>query len=205
MATTRRRVYLSEENSFYRNYYSSVIVIIILAILIVLGMVIVVLYQIFHQPLPLFRAVAPNGKMIALNSFDEPNLMPSTLLTWASKATVAAYTFDFANYNKQIEATRPYFTPLGWKDYQSSVAGLLRDISQKQIFVNGVISGSPIIANQGILGKKGYVWRIQLPFLVTYQSSETTAKDNFIVIVNIVKIPTWINPTGIGIDQFVMR
>lgn len=203
--TQTRKLYTTSNNSFFRNYYVSVIAIIILALLLVVGMVTIVLYQIFHKPLPVFRAVAPNGKMILLDSFNEPNLLPKTLLTWASKAAVAAYTFDFVNYTKQINAARPYFTPLGWNDYQRSIARLLQDLAQKQLFINGVVSGPPIISNQGELGKKGYLWRVQLPFLVTYQSSENTSQENFVVLMTIVKIPTYINPTGIGIDQFVMR
>jgi intracellular multiplication protein IcmL len=67
-----------------------------------------------------------------------------------------------------------------------------------------VVSDTPVISNQGEIPGKGYVWRIQMPFLVTYQSSEGTSKKSYMVSVTIVKVPTWKNPAGIGIDQFVM-
>lgn len=194
-----------EPANFYRDNYQAVIFLFITAIFILIALVIIVLYQIFHRPIPQFNAIAPNGQNLQLAAFNEPNFLPSTVLTWASKAAVAAYTFDFVNYNKQIAAVRPYFTADGWADYQTSVQQLISAITQKQLFVNGVVSGPPIISNQGDLPGKGYVWRIQMPFLVTYQSAENVSQQKFLVIMTVVKVPTTVDPTGIGIDQFVMR
>jgi len=81
---------------------------------------------------------------------------------------------------------------------------LISTIVQNQLFVNGVVSGPPVISNQGPLPGKGYTWRVQIPFLVTYQSANTTTKRSFYVVITIVQVPTNINPQGIGIDQFVM-
>lgn len=204
MATARLKS-LTEQSNFYRDYYQTLIIVLIVAIFLMLGMVGVVLYQIFHRPLPQFIAIAQDGKKLELTSFNEPNLLPSTLLKWASKAAVASYTFDFVNYAAQVLNARPYYTLAGWGEYRGSVIGLLNDIASKQLFVNGVVAGPPIISNQGELPGRGYAWRIQLPFLVTYQSSENTSKKNYLVVETIVKVPTNIDPTGIGIDQFVMR
>jgi intracellular multiplication protein IcmL len=198
MANVRR-------NSFYKEYYHSIITGVVVSIFLMLAMVSFILYQIYNRPLPQFNAIAPSGNVMALESFQQPNLLPSTIIKWASKAAVAAYTFDFVNYNKQIAAARPYFTPSGWSDYQASVYKLLQDIAQKQLFVNSVVSGTPVISNQGILPGTGYVWRVQLPFLVTYQSSERVSRQHFYVMMTIVKVSTREDPTGIGIDQFIMR
>jgi intracellular multiplication protein IcmL len=192
------------DNNFYRNSYNSIIITLIAEIIILLVMVNVVMYQILHRHLPTFSAMAPDGKQLALMASIEPNLLSTTLVTWAEKAAVAAYTFDFVNYNKQIMLARPYFTDAGWNDYQNSIAGLISTITKNQLFVNGVVSGPPVIANQGVLPGRGYTWRIQIPFLVTYQSAEETSRATYTVVVTIVKVPTSINPQGIGIDQFIM-
>lgn len=192
-------------NAFYRTTYTSLFFVLIVAIFLMLTMVIVVLYQLFHRPLPEFRALSADNKVLTLTAFDEPNTMPSTLLRWASKAAVAAYTFDFVNYNQQTHAASPYFTEIGWRDYQNSVARLIQDIKGKQLFVNGVVASPPVISNQGYLPGKGYIWRVQMPFLVTYQSAESTSRERYMVLMTVTKIPTTVDPTGIGIDQFVMR
>ncbi len=185
-------------------YYYPCLFALIAVISLNLLLVNVVLYQTRHRPLPQFNAKAPNGQQMPLTAYNEPNLSPGTLIQWASKAAVAAYTFDFVNYNKQASLARPYFTEAGWNDYVRSISGLIQTIKQNQLLVNGVVSGTPVISNQGDLTGRGYVWRIQMPFLVTYQSSEGTSKKSFNVAISIVRVPTWKNPGAIGIDQFVM-
>lgn len=192
------------KNDFYRNSYNSIISILILEIVILLILVSIVLYQIFHRPLPLFSAATPKGQRMQLVASDQPNLLPSTLIRWASKAAVAAYTFDFARYNQQVALARPYFTDSGWRDYQSSISGVIGTIVQNQLFASSVVSGPPVISNQGDLPGHGYTWRIQIPFLVTYNVSEELIVRSYTVVVTVVKIPTTENPTGVGIDQFVM-
>lgn len=192
------------DTSFLRqNYHQVLIGLIVLTFLaaIAIGML---WYQALHRPLPAFAAVQADGKQMVLTPFDQPNLLPDTILQWTSKAATIAYTFDFVNYRDQISAARPYFTDAGWQDYLRSVSKLIDTIVKKQLFVNGVVSGTPVIANQGPLPERGYVWRVEIPFLVSYQTSEAVSKRNFVVVISLVHVPTSVNPQGIGIDQFVM-
>lgn len=196
--------YVPSDRNFYRDHYHHVLIGGMLAIGLLIIAVLAVLYQTIHRPLPAFHAMQSDGKIMELAPYDEPNLLSDTILQWASKAATTAYTFDFVNYSKQIAAVRPYFTDAGWADYLGSVNSLIANIIKNQIFVSGVVSGVPVISNQGPLPGKGYVWRVQIPFLVSYQSSERITKENFIVVITIIHVPTSINPQGIGIDQFVM-
>ncbi len=194
----------TEQNSFYASSYHSLMIVLVVEIVLVLILVGVVLYQVFHRPLPVFFAVTPNKQQMDLVPSYEPSRSSSTLTTWASKAAVAAYTFDFVNYQKEIALAHPYFTDKGWNDYQASIVKLIQTITENQLFVNGIVAGAPVISNQGELPGRGYTWRIQIPFLVTYQSAGQTSRANYTVVMTIVKVSTSINPAGIGIDQFVM-
>ncbi len=194
-----------QENSFYRNYYQYVIYVLMVVIVLFAAAVCVVLYQMFHRPLPEFQALMPTtGQRMKLTPFEEPNLLPDTIIQWASKAAVLAYTFDFYNYKDQQAAARPFFTEGGWADYLSEVGEVVGDVVKNKLIVNSVVAGTPVISNQGDLPDRGYTWRVQIPFLVTYQSANAAPTRAFYVIVTIVRVPTYINPTGIGIDQFVM-
>jgi len=204
MGNVRLNNLTQQDNTFYRRTYSSLMMAVIISMIVVIVMVAVLFYQILHRPLPQFTAQAPDNNKMTLTAFDEPNFLPATLLKWAKKAVVAAYTFDFVNYNQQILLAAPYFTEAGWKSYKDAVAGILQDIAQKKLFVNGVVSGAPVISNEGYLSS-GYTWRIQLPFLVTYQAGEGNSQQNYTVIITVIKIPTNIEPMGIGIDQIVMK
>ncbi|MBX3708608.1 MAG: DotI/IcmL/TraM family protein [Gammaproteobacteria bacterium] len=196
--------YMPRNNDFYREHYHHIIIGIMGLIVLMMIVVGIVFYQILNRPLPQFNAAQTDGKRTLLIPYDEPNLLPDTILRWASKAATVAYTFDFVRYNAQIAAARPYFTENGWQDYLRSVNKLITTIVQNQLFINGVVSGVPVISNQGPLPGKGYVWRIQIPFLVTYQSANLTTKRSFFVVLSIVRVPTSVNKQGIGIDQFVM-
>lgn len=196
--------YIPKANNFYRDYYHYFFYAMMTAIFLLLIAVGLVLYQLANRPLPEFAAKQQDGNSMPLISFNEPNLLPDTILRFASKAAVTAYTFDFVNYEGQLAVARPYFTAAGWADFKASISKLVSTIVQNQLFVSGVVSGAPVISNQGPLPDKGYVWRVQIPFLVTYQSANTTTQSNYFVVLTIVQVPTSVNPQGIGIDQFVM-
>lgn len=196
--------YVPKSSNFYRDHYHHIIIGLMVLIVLMISTVGVILYQMFHRPLPLFYAEQPNKQQMQLTPFEDPNLLPDTILRWASKAATTAYTFDFVNYNKQVALARPYFTDAGWQDYLRSVSGLVDTIVANQLFVNGVVSGTPVIANQGPLPGTTYAWRVQIPFYVTYQSANTVSKRSYYVVLTIVRVPTSVNPQGIGIDQFLM-
>ncbi len=192
-------------NEFYRMHSQKVLIVLIICLIFMLIMVGVLLYQLKNRPVPPFVAVSPDGQKMILKSYNDPNLLSSTLIKWASKAAVAAYTYDFYNYPKQLALAQPYFTEAGWVSYRQSIQGLIDTITTNKLFVNGVVSAPPVISNQGSLGDYDRVWRIQIPFLVTYQSSENTTNSSYMVTLMIVKVPTTENPAAIAIDQFVMR
>lgn len=205
IAATKEK-YIPKNIDFYRKYYHYFIISTMVLILLLSTAVFVLLYQMLHRPLPNFSAVDPDGRTMQLTSFIEPNLLPDTIIRWASKAATLSYTFDFdaGNQKAQLAAVRPYFTANGWQGYLQSIQDLLTTIVQNQVFVNGVVAGTPVISNQGPLPGQGYTWRIQIPFLVTYQSANAAPQKKFVVVLTIVRVPTHINPQGIGIDQFVM-
>lgn len=195
----------SHNNAFYRRHFHTVIIGLVVSIIIMLCCVIVVLYQIQNRPIPSFHAVASDQKQMHLVPSVDPNLLSTTLIKWANQAVVAAYTYDFSNYEDQLALARPYFTENGWLLYQNSTQNLINTIRKNQLIVNGVVSGPSVISNSGDLPDLGMTWRIQIPFLVTYQGAENVRNEFFIVTLTIVRVPTTQNPAGIGIDQFVMR
>lgn len=195
----------NDGNEFYRMHSQKALVGLVFCLIFMLIMVVVLLVQIKHRPVPPFIAVSPEGQKMQLKSYDDPNLLSSTLIKWASKAAVSAYTYDFYNYPGQLQMAQPYFTEAGWASYRQSMQALINTITTNKLFVNGVVSAPPVISNQGSLGGYDRVWRIQIPFLVTYQSSESTTNSSYMVTLMIVKVPTTENPAAIAIDQFVMR
>jgi intracellular multiplication protein IcmL len=201
--------YIPQDNDFYREHYHQIIMVMMGLIVVILLVMSFIFYQILTRPLPKFYAIQPNNQTMSLTSYDEPNLLAETILRWSSKAATLAYTFKFSDYvgagNAEAQtAARPYFTTDGWEDYQQSTAPLITRIVENRLLVRSVVDGPPVISNQGPLPGKGYVWRVQIPLLVTYESAGPKVTQHFLVTLSLVRVSTNINPAGIGIDQFVM-
>ena len=198
-----KKKYIPEENSFYRNYYHYFFYVMALLVFALLAMAGVVIHILNNRPEPVFYAKDPDNKTMLLTGTSQPNLLPDTIIRFASKAAVLAYTYDFAHYEAQLAAVKPYFTKSGWDAFNSKLANQIQDVRTKRLFVNGVVVGTPVINNQGELPDRGYVWRVVIPFLITFQSASETSKSNYTIEVSVVHVPTTDNPQGIGIDQFI--
>lgn len=196
---------LQKDITFYHERFPQLLFGLGVAIVILFFLSLIILYQVLHRPLPVFYAKTPAGEQFELMPHADANLLPLTILHWASKAAVAAYTFSFDPIfaAQQAALTQPYFTRAGWQAYQASTQDLMKDIIQKQLFVNGVVSGTPLIVGQGDVGD-GYTWHLQIPFLVTYQGSEGVQLNYYLILMDVVKIPPNQNPIGIGINRFIM-
>jgi intracellular multiplication protein IcmL len=196
--------YIPRENSFYREHYAHILIAVMGFVFVIILLNGFLLYQLANRPLPVFTAVEPDGKTMALTPYDHPNLQPDVITRFASEAATYAYTFDFASYKDQIQQVKKYFTPDGWNDYLLSVDPLITTLVAKQLAANGVVTGPAVINNEGELYGKGYSWRVAVPFSVTYLSADSRAQNSFMVVITIVKVPTSENKQGLGIDQLVM-
>lgn len=193
-------------NAFYRNHFHKFLIALVVFLFILIGLVIVLLYQVHHRPLPVYLAISPNGGRIQLQYSEEPNMLSVAVLKWATKAATSSYTFDFNQSNTDIRnAIAPYFTDSGWQSYWNALQPTLSTVRKNKLFVSSVVSGAPVISNQGELPGQGIVKRVQLPFLVTFESSDRKTTSSYLLTITIVRVPTTQNPTGMAIDKFVMR
>lgn len=195
--------YIPDKNAFYRDNYHYFLYGLSIIMLLVLIMISIVLYQLYSRPLPAFSAKAPNGSVMRLTAATEPNQLPETIIRFASQAVIGAYTLRFDSVNDQVNSVRPYFTDAGWVSFQASIASLVKSVVANRLTVNGVVVGTPVISNQGRLPGLGFSWRVQIPLLVSYQTESKVSRRKYMVAVTIVKVPTGINPQGIGIEQLL--
>lgn len=203
MVTEEAQKYTPDKNAFYRDNYHYFLYGLSIVMVLVLISVFVSYHLLNTRPLPVFYAKQANGKTMHLASTTEPNLLPSTIIRFASKAAVGAYTFRFDKAMDQISEIKPYFTQTGWEGFLIGVQPLVKYVVGNQLTVSGVVVGTPVISNQGELPGLGYVWRIQIPFLVSFQTESKVSKRRYMVAVSIVRVPTSTNPQGIGIEQLV--
>lgn len=196
--------YLPEENAHYATVYPFLFFALIVLFVLTLVGAGAVWYFLHHRPVPTFYAVQMDGEKRVLYASSEPNQLSSTIIRFATQALVRAYNFAPIGNEATLAAARPYFTSGGWDHYLASVTGLIQQVETNKLFAYGIINGTPIISNQGNLPKSGYTWRVQIPFLTTFMSAEEKTQHTYLVTMTIVRVPTYVHPQGIGIDEFYM-
>lgn len=153
-------------------------------------------YQVTRQPTGKWSGT----RMLALGS---PIINRQALLDWVSDAAAATYTYDQAHYQQQLQnVVDTYFTKSGGESFKEALqqTGVLTQLVSEKLEVTAVVENQPAILKSGtLLGR--YVWKVQLPLLVTYVTASQKQEYRFIVTMLVVRVPTWQSPQAVGIDQ----
>lgn len=196
--------YLPDDNAYYARFYPLLFLVLSFSFILILVAAGAIWYAIYHKPQSPYFAVQQNGERREIYGSREPNLLPQTIIRFATQAAVRAYNFAPVGNVDNLRSVRFYFTESGWNNYIESITPVVNQVETNKLFAYGIVNGAPVIANQGELPDLGYTWRVQIPFLVTFRSAEQTVQQFYILFITIVRVPTYINPQGIGIEQFVM-
>ena len=143
-------------------------------------------------------------KQIAQIALDQPNMPRPAILTWANEAAMTALSYDFANYKQQLQNAAEYFTPDGWQGFMQALknANELDAIQKNKLATSAVPTGTPEIIEQG--EKNGvYMWRINIPMLLTYASATGATKQPLTITLLIQRTTKYIGKRGLGIVSFV--
>jgi len=191
-------------NNFYRDNYRRVVGALLLMIIINLLLVIMVFYQITNRPSPQYFATSTDGRITPLYPLSEPMVAPNELLQWATRAAVAAYTYNFVNWREALQGVQNNFTSDGWKYFESALKSsmTLETIMAKKLVASAVATGAPVILDQAVINGR-YAWKVQLPLLVTYQSSTEQIQQSLVITMVVSRVPTIDIPRGIAIVSFV--
>lgn len=191
-------------NYFYRDGYRNTMKALLGAILVILCLLALVVYQFYTKPAPVYFATQTNGMLIQIQPLYEPLVDEETLLSWASRAAIAAFSFNFLDYQDDLQKMREYFTPGGFNNYLDALrqTGNLDTVIEKRLVVKGVVTEVPVIVQHGLI-KGRYAWKMEIPMLVSYVSASETLKQPILVTMLIARVPTQDKPQGIAIAQFV--
>jgi intracellular multiplication protein IcmL len=192
-------------NQFYYDSYRRIMLVLLLSILLNFSLGGILWYLVSHPPEPKYFATTINGRITPLVPLDQPNQADSSVLQWANQAAIASYTYNFVNYQQELQAASEFFTPEGWSNFLTALqsSNNLDAVKVKKLIVSAVATRAPIILQKGILDGR-YAWRVQMPVLVTYQSPNQFAQQNNVVTMLITRVSTLNNPRGIGIAQFIV-
>jgi len=168
------------------------------------GLIAFVYFQYATRSSTQFIAKPETADAFPLTALDRPNVSTNALLSWATLAATATFTFDFVNYIDQLKSLKDYFTTVGYEGFLNSLqaAGTISQIDAKKLVLTAVAIGSAIIIEEN--DKGGFhTWQIQVPILVRYQSADTDETRIELVSLLITQVPTSSAPKGIGISRYV--
>jgi intracellular multiplication protein IcmL len=192
-------------NEFYRDGRRRLV----LGLLITLVMNLTLLYLLYyvwtHPPKPRYFPTSLSGRITPLFPLDTPNQLDSSILQWANKAAIAAFSYSYVNYRDELQASSGFFTDVGWTQFLTALkdSNNLEAVKARKFVVSAEATRAPEIVEKGVIEGR-YSWRIQIPLLVTYEG-EVQAVQNVVVNMLITRVPTLNAPSGIGIAQFVVK
>jgi intracellular multiplication protein IcmL len=193
-----------ERNEFYRTNYRWVIGGLFLAVVMILALLGVIFYQVTHPPTPQYFATTDDGKILPILPLNMPNMSDEDILLWGNNAAIAAYTYNYVNYRRELQAAAEFFTPDGWRKFVRALqdSNNLDAVRIKRLIVTAQPTGAPVLVAKGVDNGK-FTWRVQVPLLVTYINPPQFAQQSIKVIITITRIPNLNSGLGIGISQFV--
>jgi intracellular multiplication protein IcmL len=133
---------------------------------------------------------------------NQANMSDNDVLNWASTAAQQAYTYDFKNYQKQLQMLQDQFTPEGWKAFMAALkqSNNLNVVQTRKLVASATPTGKATIVKEGVINNL-YTWKIQLPMQAVYESESRLIKQNLIVTMLVTRSTS--NPKGVGITHFV--
>lgn len=194
-------------NKFYKDSYRLVTIALMACVLILFMLIGTIIYLINHPPAPRYFATTNDGRIMQIVPLEQPNLTQSQLLQWANTAAIAAYTYSFSNWRKQLQALSDYFTPEGWQQFITALnaSNNLDAVRSKKLIVSAETTGPAVLVKEGLFHDR-YTWKVQVPLLVTYQGgsgdSQFTQQSLLITMV-ITRLPTLTSMRGVGVIQLI--
>jgi intracellular multiplication protein IcmL len=193
-------------NFFYRDGYRKVMTVLLMSMGMNLALIALVVIQFFTKPAPVYFATQSNGSLIEIQPLTEPMVDQDMLITWATRAAVASYSFNFVDWQNNLQNAQQYYTETGFKNFTEALknSGNLDTVVAKRLVVQATVVDVPRIVNQGLI-KGRYAWKIQIPMLIKYTSASEELRQPVLVTMLVARVPTTQKPQGIAIAQFVVE
>jgi len=194
-------------NEFYRDGYKKVLTVSVALAAALVGSIGANIYLVTNPTQNKYFATTPDGKVLPISPLDEPSLDQAAVLSWAARAAVKPYNFDFLNYRAQLQAIAVDFTTSGYNDLLKAYGdrNIIDYVTKKQLLVASQPSSAAVITAQG-QDKGIYTWRVQVPINVTFQGGpdRINSTQNLMVSMVVMRVPNRDNPDGLGVNQYIV-
>lgn len=126
------------------------------------------------------------------------------VLYWAGTSAVQALSFNFMTLRQDFQRSSQLFTLPAWSAFSKSLqaSGILDNLKDSKMGMRAVPTDVPLIINQD--NSSGiYTWTVQMPMLITMQSSTKTKQLHWNIKLVIERAPAHVGVDGLAISSFI--
>lgn len=209
-------------NNYYRDSYRFLMGAVLALVVLCVLMMVIIFYLYTTRPAPRYFATNVVGGLVEIQPLTSPTLSDAALLGWSSRAAMAAYTVNYAQYQQQLEETKnTYFTETGGQNFLDAIKASLnlQTVLQGFFVMTAQVVQAPTILDRGIMttdkGVKAYAWQVKVPIRVQWSSQARNFSNMYNIILTIVRTTPLIDPVarqmnldslqGVGVQQFVAQ
>jgi intracellular multiplication protein IcmL len=180
---------------------------VIAATIVIIGLMIAIFWQIRNPEEPrYFQVKIDQGQkqFTPLQALNGRLFSRQDLLMWVQEVVGNVYTFNAITYKQKFDYLLANdFTSDGASSFRQTLddSQLLNQVITQQVNLTGLVSGQPVILQQGSLMGQ-YTWKVQMPVLLTFENANQKSTKRILVTVLIVNVPTQQSPQAIAIKEF---
>jgi hypothetical protein len=184
--------------------------------LVVLAILFIGVYALIDRPAQ-FRYILTDttGIVIPQTPLAQPNHDDQFIIDWALDSTTRLYTFDYDNYRLQFQDAKKNLTVSGWDSFEKAMdmSGNFNAVTGYQYVTTAAPTGPGKIVKTGAItlgSETRYAWKVEFPMVISYRSSRIgkdgkplLTEQNLTMAVTVIRVPEYVNPTGLGIRALV--
>lgn len=157
------------------------------------------------RPAPQYFLVQ-DGKVLSNVPVSQPISNSAQVSSWVSEELRNIFSFDFVHYKEQLESHKTSFTRQGWGAFLKALedSKFVQAVRENRQVVSATPTSAPRIVAEGELDGR-YAWKLEQDFVFTFYAGPRTQNQSVMISTTIVRVPTYENPSGLGIHQLVQE
>lgn len=195
---------VTNRREFYRDRSRTMMLAFILSFLANVLLAAAAFFFVFFPPPAQFIVAYSDGRLVPVQPLNEAVRSNPQIIAFASNAVATVNSFDFVNFQTQLQNAAEYFTFDGFSSFKNQLekSGNVEYVRTNRLVSTATPSQVPQIVDQAVINGR-YTWKIRVPILIKYTGPNISRNVSQIVTMLVQRAPFSEVPNGVGIVQYV--